>query len=221
MNIVAPSLLAADFSKLGSQIVEADRAGCHRFHFDVMDGHFVPNLTMGPMILASIRSLTKLPIEVHLMVDNPGKFAEAFARAGADRLIFHLEVLPDPRPLLHIIRNLGKLPAIAVNPETPIEAIAPYLKEIDLALCMTVHPGFGGQKYLPESDQRIRRLRQLIATAEASCQLEVDGGIDHATARSALDAGANVLVIGTSIFHHPQGITAAVHEFREIAGCEP
>ena len=153
MIAIAPSLLAADFTKLGEQVVEAQEAGAQRLHFDVMDGHFVPNLSMGPIILAAIRPLAKVPLEVHLMVDNPGMFIEPFVRAGADGLIVHLEVLPDPRPTLEAIRKLGCRASLAVNPETPIEKIGPFLGEIDLALCMTVHPGFGGQRYLPGSDE--------------------------------------------------------------------
>jgi len=216
MNSIAPSLLAADFSRLGEQVAEAQLAGAHRLHFDVMDGHFVPNLSMGPMILAAIRSLARVPLEVHLMVEDPGKFIEPFVRAGADSLIVHLEVLPDPLPILQAIRKLGKKACLAINPETAIDKMEPFLKDIDLALCMTVHPGFGGQRYLPESDERIRQLRQLIDRQQASCELEVDGGIDHVTAKSALTAGANVLVAGTSIFRDPRGIAAAVHEFQEI-----
>src|SRR4051794_12392510 len=159
---IAPSILAADFARLGEQVAQVDAAGADRIHFDVMDGHFVPNLSMGPVVLSGIRPLTKLPIEVHLMVEEPGKFVEPFIKAGADGLIVHWEVLPETRPLLHTIRALGKKAGLAINPETPVDVLEPYLGDIDLALCMTVHPGFGGQKFIPESPQRIERLLGLI-----------------------------------------------------------
>jgi ribulose-phosphate 3-epimerase len=207
---IAPSILAADFKRLGEQVAEVERAGVHRLHFDVMDGHFVPNLSLGPGILASLRQGTQLPIEVHLMVEKPAQFVDAFLQAGADTLIVHYEVLPDPRPLLQNIRLHGKKVGLAINPETPVEVLQPYLTELDLALCMTVHPGFGGQKFLVESPERILELRKLIERYHPGCELEVDGGIDATTAPMALHAGANVLVSGTGIFRHPEGIGAAV-----------
>jgi ribulose-phosphate 3-epimerase len=207
---VAPSILAADFSRLGEQVRETEQAAAQRIHVDVMDGHFVPNLSMGPVVVEGLRPVTRLPLEVHLMVEDPGRYVDAFVKAGADRLIVHHEVLPDPRPLIDKLHGLGKTAGLAVNPETPVEALQPMLGLIDLALCMTVHPGFGGQKFLPESPERIRRLRRLIDAVNPRCELEVDGGIDHATAPAALAAGANVLVVGTGIFHYPQGAAAAV-----------
>jgi ribulose-phosphate 3-epimerase len=210
---IAPSVLAADFSRLGEQVAETDKAGANRIHVDVMDGHFVPNLSMGPVVVKGLRPITRLMLEVHLMVEDPARFVDAFISAGADSLIVHHEVLADPRPLLQKIRGLGKKAALAVNPESPVEALTPYLKEIDLALCMTVHPGFGGQRFLPESPERIRRLRELITQHNPACELEVDGGIDLETAGEALAAGANVFVAGTSVFRHSAGPGAAVREF--------
>ncbi len=209
---VAPSILAADFSRLGEQVKETEQAGAERVHIDVMDGHFVPNLSMGPVVVQGLRPVTRLPLEVHLMVEDPARFIDAFLRAGADRLIVHLEVLPDPRPLAREIRARGKQVGVAVNPEHPIEGLEPFLKDIDLALCMTVHPGFGGQAFLPESPARIRRLRQLIDRHNPACDLEVDGGIEHETAPLAVGAGANVLVVGTGIFKNPAGPAAAVRQ---------
>jgi ribulose-phosphate 3-epimerase len=212
---IAPSILAADFSRLGEQVAETERAGAHRIHVDVMDGHFVPNLSMGACVVEGLRPRTKLPLEIHLMVENPALYFEGFAKAGADGFIVHHEVLPDPRPVFRTIRGLGKRVGFAVNPDHPIEALEPYLGEIDLALCMTVHPGFGGQRFMPESSDRIRRLRQLIEKLNPRCELEVDGGIEHHTAPTAVAAGANVLVVGTGIFRYKDGPAAAVTALRE------
>ena len=209
---IAPSILSADFSRLGEQVLEVERAGADRIHVDVMDGHFVPNLSMGPVVVKGLRPRTRLPLEVHLMVEDPARFIDLFVKAGADTLIVHHEVLPDPRPLLRRVHSLGKKVGLAVNPENPVEALEPYLGEIDLALCMTVHPGFGGQPFLPESPGRIRRLRELIDRHNPRCELEVDGGIDHTNAPLVTGAGANVLVVGTGIFRHPAGPAAAVRQ---------
>jgi ribulose-phosphate 3-epimerase len=214
---IAPSILAADFSRLGEQVLETERAGAQRIHVDVMDGHFVPNLSMGPVVVKGLRPRTRLPLEVHLMVEEPARFTDAFIREGADTLLVHKEVLPDPRPLLMQIHGKGKKVGLVVNPETPVEELEPYLLEIDVALCMTVHPGFGGQAFLPESPDRIRRLKSLIDKKNPVCELEVDGGIELDTAQIAVEAGANVLVIGTGVFGSPKGPAAAVQEFRQLA----
>ena len=162
---------------------------------------------------------SRLPLEVHLMIKEPARFVDSFFQAGADSVLVHQEVLPDPHPLLQHVRALRKRVGMVVNPETPVEALEPYLKDIDLALCMTVHPGFGGQNFLPESPGRVRRLRALIDQKNPSCELEVDGGIEEETAPLAVKAGANVLVIGTAVFAYPQGPRAAVQEFlRRVSG---
>jgi ribulose-phosphate 3-epimerase len=212
---IAPSILAADFSRLGEQVAETERAGANRIHVDVMDGHFVPNLTMGACVVQGLRPHTKLPLEVHLMVDDPALFLDGFVKAGADGFIVHHEVLPDPRPVFRAIRSHGKKVGFAVNPEHPVEAFEPYLAEIDLALCMTVHPGFGGQPFMPESPDRIRHLRRMIEKLNRKCELEVDGGVAHHTAPTAVAAGANVLVVGTGIFRYKDGPAAAVIALRE------
>jgi ribulose-phosphate 3-epimerase len=213
---IAPSILAADFSRLGEQVLETERAGAHRIHVDVMDGHFVPNLTMGPVVVKGLRPVTRLPLEVHLMIENPARFTAAFFTAGADTVIVHHEVLPDPRPLLKEIRGQGKKVGMAINPENPVELLEPYLADLDLALCMTVHPGFGGQKFLPESPERIQTLKQLIERRNPNCELEVDGGIEYHTAPAAVQAGANVLVVGTGIFGAPEGPEMAVRKLRGL-----
>ena len=213
---IAPSILAADFSRLGDEVAQTERAGVTRLHVDVMDGHFVPNLSMGPVVVESLRPHTRTLIEVHLMIAEPAKFVGAFIAKGADLLTVHHEVLADARPVLAEIKKRGKKAGLAINPDTPVEALTPYLPLIDLALCMTVHPGFGGQAFLPESPERIARLRHLIESQNPACDLEVDGGIDAKTAPLALAAGANVLVVGTGIFHHPAGSAATIRELQTL-----
>jgi ribulose-phosphate 3-epimerase len=214
---IAPSILAADFARLGEQVLETERAGAGRIHIDVMDGHFVPNLSMGPAVVKSLRRVTRLPLEVHLMVEEPGRFVDAFLQAGADRLIVHHEVLPDPRPLARSLHERGKTVGVAIKPDTPVAVMESYLAEIDLALCMTVHPGFSGQKFLPESPGRIAALRRLLEQRHPGCDLEVDGGIDKATTPLVVQAGANVLVAATAIFGVPEGPAIAVKELLALA----
>ncbi|HEY1860517.1 MAG TPA: ribulose-phosphate 3-epimerase [Gemmataceae bacterium] len=209
---IAPSILSADFARLGEQVLETERAGAQRIHIDVMDGHFVPNLSMGPAIVQSLRKVTGLPLEIHLMVDEPEKFVDAFLEAGADSLIAHQEVLADPRPFIKYLHDRGKKAGLAVKPETPVEVLSPLLSDLDLALCMTVHPGFSGQAFLPQSPERISQLRKLIDARHPECELEVDGGIDGTTGPIAVQAGANVLVAASSIFHAPGGPAAGVRE---------
>lgn len=216
--MIAPSILAADFSRLGELVREVDAAGANRIHVDVMDGHFVPNLSMGAVVVKGLRPVTRLPLEVHLMVEDPARFLDGFVKAGADTLIVHLEVLPDPRPLLdHIRRALSKKVGLAFNPDLPVARVEPYLRDIDLALCMTVFPGFGGQAYIPESTERIRQLRELVNRHNPNCEIEVDGGIEKHTLPLAAAAGANVFVAGTAVFGAPEGPAAAVQELQRLA----
>src|SRR5262249_8495068 len=176
--MIAPSILSADFSKLGEQVREVAAAGANRIHVDVMDGHFVPNLSMGSIVVKGLRPVTKLPLEVHLMVEEPAKFLDGFTKAGSDAFIVHLEVLPDPRPMIEQIRGLGKKGGLAFTPDMPVERVEPFLRDIDLALCMTVFPGFGGQPFIPDSIERLKKLRAMVNKHNAACEIEVDGGID-------------------------------------------
>jgi len=214
---IAPSVLAADFSRLGELVKLAEAGGADRIHIDVMDGHFVPNLSMGSVVVKGLRPVTRLPLEVHLMVQDPAKFLDGFASAGADSFIFHLEVHPEPDPLISRIRAMGKRVGLAFNPDFPLDRVEPYIDDIDIALCMTVFPGFGGQAYIPESTERIRTLRKFIERMNPKCELEVDGGIDKKTIGLAAGAGANVFVAGTSIFGAKEGPTAATRELIALA----
>lgn len=218
---IAPSILAADFSRLGEQVRDAETGGAQRIHVDVMDGHFVPNLSMGPVVVQGLRPRTSLPLEVHLMVEDPAKFIPSFLKAGADSIIFHLEVVPAPAALIKEVRAAGKKVGLVMNPDMPIGRFEPFLPLIDVALCMTVFPGFGGQPFLPDSPERIRALRALIERHNPACELEVDGGIDHRTAVEAVTAGANVLVAGTSVFKYNQGPAAAVRDMRRLVETPP
>ncbi len=218
MPAIAPSILAADCSRLGGQVRETEHAGADRVHVDVMDGHFVPNLSMGAVVCKGLRPATRLPLEVHLMVTDPEKFLDGFVNSGADSLIVHLEVLPDPRPVLrHIRQTLGKKAGLAFNPDMPVAKVEPFLADCDLALCMTVFPGFGGQAFIPESVDRIRELRTLISKHNPACEIEVDGGIDARTIPLAAAAGANVFVAGTAVYGAPAGAAAAVKELGRLA----
>lgn len=215
-RMIAPSILSADFARLGDQVREVAAAGANRIHVDVMDGHFVPNLSMGSIVVKGLRPVTTLPLEVHLMVEEPGRFLDGFVKAGSDSFIVHLEVLQDPRPIIEQIRGLGKKVGLAFKPDMAVERVEPYLRDIDLALCMTVFPGFGGQAYIPESTERLKKLRSLVNKHNPLCEIEVDGGIDHKTIGEAAAAGANVFVAGTAVFGAKSGAAAAVKELESL-----
>jgi ribulose-phosphate 3-epimerase len=194
---IAPSLLAADWLRLGDEVRSVQQAGADLLHCDVMDAHFVQNLTMGPPIIEAVARVATVPVDVHLMLDNPGDYLGAFARAGASIIGFHIEVVRDPRPLIDRVHALGKRACLALNPGTPAHAVEDYLDAVDQVLVMSVHPGFGGQAFLADVLEKVRRLRRL---APSGLDIEIDGGIDAQTARRAVEAGANVLVAGTSVF---------------------
>ena len=211
---LAPSILAADFARLGDQVAEADRSGADRIHVDVMDGHFVPNLSMGPPIIASLRRVTRLPLEAHLMISNPDVFVDEFVQAGTDSFLVHWEGNNDLSRTVQRIKALGKTVGVAVNPATSAAVLEEIIQDLDQVLVMTVNPGFGHQHFLHTTLPKIARARQLIDRIKPNCSLEVDGGIDATTAPLAVAAGADVLVAGSAIFNDSESVTAAMQRLR-------
>jgi ribulose-phosphate 3-epimerase len=211
---IAPSILAADFARLGEQVREAERAGADRIHVDVMDGHFVRNLSMGAPIVASLRAVTQLPIETHLMITDPDTFLEEFVEAGSDSFLVHWEGNLNLHRTVHSIAELGKRVGVAINPATPPAVLEEILPEIDQVLVMTVDPGFGHQKFLHRTLPKIKSVRRMIDRLNPGCDLEVDGGIDSNTARLAVAAGANVLVAGSAVFGDREGVAAGMKSLR-------
>lgn len=198
---IAPSILSADFSKLGEEIKDVERGGADYIHVDVMDGHFVPNITIGPLIVEAIRPITKLPLDVHLMIDNPDQYIEAFANAGADYLTVHVEVCKHLHRTIHYIKSFGVKAGVVLNPATPVQTIEHVIDDIDMVLLMTVNPGFGGQKFIEGVLPKIRQVKELVDKKGLSVEIEVDGGVNEETARKCVEAGANVLVAGSAIYN--------------------
>jgi ribulose-phosphate 3-epimerase len=211
---IAPSILAADFARLGEQVAAAEKAGADRIHVDVMDGHFVPNITMGPPVVQSLRPVTRLPLEAHLMIENPYEFLEAFAQAGVDSLLVHQEGDVNLHRTVQHIRALGKKAGVAINPATPAWVLEEILPDVNLILVMTVNPGFGGQQFIQSTLPKIRRVRAMIDRLGSECELEVDGGIDPRTAPLVVEVGARVLVAGSAVFHVREGIAAGIDRIR-------
>ncbi len=197
---LAPSILSADFTQLGAQIAAVERGGADQLHLDVMDGHFVPNLTIGPAIVAAARRTTRLPLDVHLMVTNPERHLEVFAEAGASMISVHAEADPHLNRTIATIRRLGCRAGVALNPSTPLAALEEVAGELDLVLVMSVNPGFGGQAFIPGSESKIARVRELLARAGSRADIEVDGGIDQHNIRAVVAAGATIVVAGAAIF---------------------
>jgi ribulose-phosphate 3-epimerase len=219
---IAPSILSADFGRLAEQVAEAAEAGADWIHVDVMDGHFVPNITIGPAITAAVRAATDLPVDVHLMIEHPERYVEAFADAGADYLVVHQEACSHLHRTVEQIRELKVRPGVTLNPATPLETLSEIVPYVDLALIMSVNPGFGGQSYIPSSTDKISRLRRMLD--ETGCdgvELEVDGGVDRNTAGEAAGAGASVLVAGSAVYRHPGGVSEAIRLIRESAESSP
>src|SRR5262247_2179010 len=211
---LAPSILAADFARLGEQVKEAEKAGADRIHVDVMDGHFVPNLSIGSVVVQSLRPITRLHLETHLMISDPDFFLEEFAEAGSDSLLVHWEGNNNLHRTVSRIKALGKRAGVVINPATPAAALEEILPDVDTALVMTVDPGFGRQTFLHTTLPKIRCVRQMIERLKPGCDLVVDGGINETTAPLAVAAGANVLVAGSAIFAASEGISAAMDRLR-------
>jgi len=198
--LIAPSILSADFGRLADEVRAVEQAGADYIHVDVMDGRFVPNITLGPVVVEAVRRATQLPLDVHLMIVEPEKYVEAFAAAGANLISIHVEASPHLHRTLHQIREAGARPAAVLNPSTPVDMVEDVLDDLDMVLLMSVNPGFGGQRFIPRVLDKIRRLGQLVNSRGLKVDIEVDGGIDPDTAPRVIEAGANVLVAGTAVF---------------------
>ena len=202
---IAPSILAADFARLADEIAVVESAGVSMVHLDVMDGHFVPNITIGPPVIAKLRDCTNLVFDAHLMISEPARYAQAFVEAGANHITFHIEVADKARELIDRLHALGATAGICLNPETPVEAIEKIAPLCDMVLVMTVHPGFGGQKFMPEAAQKVTRVREIVGP---ETRIEVDGGIDPQTTPMVVSCGADTLVVGNAIFSKPDRVAA-------------
>src|SRR6516225_10538421 len=211
---LAPSILSADFAHLGKHVGEAEQAGADRIHIDIMDGHFVPNISMGAPIVESLRRVTRLPLETHLMISDPDFFLEEFAEAGSDSFLVHWEGNANLHRTVQRIKALGKRAGVVINPATPAAVLEEILQDVDQVLVMTVDPGFGHQQFLHTILPKIRRVRDMIGRVKPACDLEVDGGVDAETARLAVEAGANVLVAGSAIFGASEGVSAGMDHLR-------
>ncbi len=213
---LAPSILNADFARLADAVAAAEAGGADWIHVDVMDGHFVPNLTFGPKMVADLRKATRLPLDVHLMIDRPEDWVDRYAEAGATYLTVHVEASEDIGAALAAIRAKDLRAGITLNPETPVDRITPYLGLADLVLVMSVHPGFGGQTFIPSALDKLRTLRASLDASGSSAELEVDGGIKPDNAAAAARAGASVLVAGSAVYLDPEGVSAALAKFRRV-----
>ncbi|MET0785185.1 MAG: ribulose-phosphate 3-epimerase [Paenisporosarcina sp.] len=211
---IAPSILAADFSKLGEEVKEVERAGAELIHIDVMDGHFVPNITMGPIVVEALRPLTKLPLDVHLMIENADQYIESFAKAGADYITVHVEACTHLHRTIQLIRSFGVKPGVVLNPHTPVEAIQHVLDDIDMVLFMTVNPGFGGQKFIHSVVPKIKQLSNIIKERQLNIEIEIDGGINKDTIVECAKAGATIFVAGSAIYSQ-QDRTKALQDIKQ------
>jgi ribulose-phosphate 3-epimerase len=212
---LAPSVLSADFSRLGEQVAEVARTGADYIHVDIMDGHFVPNITMGPVVVEGIRAATNLPLNVHLMIENPDRFISDFIKAGADHIIVHSESSLHMHRLIHQVKDEGIQAGIAINPSTPLSAIEEVLTYVDIALVGTVNPGFGGQKLIPEALDKAARLKSLLKERGFGPEIQADGGINADTAPAAVRSGATILVAGSAIFNKVESVEAAMKRLKD------
>lgn len=217
---IAPSILAADFTQLGQEVRDAEAGGADLIHIDVMDGRFVPNITMGPFIIKAVRAVTNLTLDVHLMIVEPERYIQAFADAGADIISIHIEASPNLHRSLQMIREAGCKVGVALNPHTPASALSEILTLVDLVNVMTVNPGFGGQSFIMDTKSKIAELHAMIGDIQGNIDIEVDGGINAETASHAVQAGANVLVMGTALFGHPDGVADGINNMRQILANE-
>ena len=215
---IAPSILSCDFSRLAEEIEAAEAGGADWIHVDVMDGHFVPNITIGPVVTQGARRVTDLPLDVHLMIEDPDRYLEAFASAGADILTVHQEACRHLHRTVERIRQLGVRPGVAVNPATPLETVREVLANVDLLLVMSVDPGFGGQSYIPSSSDKLRRARAMLDEIGSKAELQVDGGVDAGNAAAIVAAGASVLVAGSAVYGHDGGAAGGVRAIRQAIG---
>jgi len=213
---LAPSILSADFARLGEQVAEATKAGADYIHIDVMDGHFVPNITIGAPVVASLRSWTHLPLDVHLMIEQPERYISRFADSGADIITVHVEACWHLHRTIQVIKELGIKAGVALNPASPLSMVDEIMPHLDLILIMSVDPGFGGQAFIPETLEKISRLRRIVDSRKVDAELEVDGGITIDNAPSIVKAGANVLAVGNSVFKTKQGISQALQRIRGV-----
>jgi len=212
---IAPSLLSANFTCLGAEIQHAVNAGADALHFDIMDGHFVPNITFGPMVVKALRPLTDLPFMVHLMIEEPDRYIGDFAAAGADYITVHQETCPHLHRTIQHIKSLGVKAGVTLNPSTSISTVEDVITELNTILIMTVNPGFGAQEFIPAMLPKIRRTREMLDAAGMHCtEIEVDGGIDQNTCRKAVEAGASILIAGNAVFAHPEGVEAGIAKIR-------
>ena len=217
---LVPSILSADFTRLGEQVRESEAGGAQRIQIDVMDGHFVPNITMGPMIVEATRRSTGLPLEAHLMITNPQDYIESFAKAGADVIIVHQEVCSHLHRVIQQIKATGKQVGVALNPSTPIWVLQDMLSLLNLVLIMTVNPGFGGQSFIPEMLPKIANLRQMLTQRGLRCDIEVDGGIHEETVPRVVKAGANLLVVGSAVYNEKESVAMALSRLRNATAIQ-